>query len=199
MPLTHKQQRIYDFIEEQIERTGLPPTFREIALRFAISVRAVQDHVAALEKKGSVKRAKERARGILIAAHQNSGVKVRLPILGSVPAGRPVEAIAQAEDFLSINEDIAKRANFVLRVKGDSMFPKIEDGDLVLVRSAQTAEDGEIVVAYFQEDGEVTVKKLRKRSRRVYLEAINPAYPPIGEKPFSIVGTVTSLIRPDLS
>jgi repressor LexA len=196
--LTPKQWKIYGFIAEQIENTGLPPTFREIARRFRIQLKAAQDHVAALEKKGAVTRAKERARGILVAARQEGTRLMRLPLLGRVPAGSPVEAIAQAEDFLSVNEDIAKRANFVLRVKGDSMFPKIEDGDLVLVRATPSADEGDIVVAYFPDEGEATVKKLRKRGRSAYLEAINPVYPPIEGRAFSIVGTVTSLIRPNL-
>ena len=107
----------------------------------------------------------------------------------------PVEAIAQSDDYFSMDESIAKRANFALRVKGDSMFPTLWEGDLILVQFAPTAENGEIVVASVDGD-DATVKKLRKTAREIYLEAVNPAYPPIRGRTIAVVGRVTSLIRP---
>ena len=193
--LTPKQQRVLDFIAGRIQDRGIPPTIREIAKHFSVFPRAIQDHLAALKRKGVLQRTKEHTRGLIVAARKDVGDKIRLPILGRVPAGLPVEAISNVEDYISVDEAIAKRANFVLKVKGDSMSPEIREGDMVLVQSAQTAENGEIVVACV-DDGDATVKKLRKTGREVYLEAINPAYSPIRGKPITVVGKVTSLIRP---
>jgi repressor LexA len=193
--LTKSQQRVFDVIADKIQKTGLPPTIREIAERLSVSIGAVQDHLDALEKKGVLKRVKDRARGLLIAGRRDVGQKVSLPILGRVPAGLPLEAISNVEDYLSIDESIAKQANFVLRIKGDSMSPEIHDGDLALVKTTQVAENGDIVVAMLQDDGEATVKTLRRKGRDIFLEAINPSYAPIQGRPFTIVGKVTSLIR----
>lgn len=191
--LTSRQQEIYNFIASEIQTAGLPPTVREIAGHFDIFPKAVQDHLAALEKKGVLHRAKDRARGLIMEAR---GVvqKLRIPILGRVPAGQPLEAIADVEDYLAVDEAIAKSANFALRVKGDSMFPEINDGDVVLVQSTNVAQNGEVVVATV-DDNEATVKRLRRAGGDVYLQPANPAYPIIRGKDITVVGRVTSLIR----
>lgn len=166
---------------------------REIAGHFDIFPKAVQDHLAALEKKGVLHRAKDRARGLIMEAR---GVvqKLRIPILGRVPAGQPLEAIADVEDYLAVDEAIAKSANFALRVKGDSMFPEINDGDVVLVQSTNVAQNGDVVVATV-DDNEATVKRLRRVGGDVYLQPANSAYPIIRGKDITVVGRVTSLIR----
>lgn len=192
--LTPKQQKILKFISNYTQEAGLPPTIREIGDHFSIFPRAVQDHLAALERKGVLRRIKEQARGIIIAGQKTTVNTRRLPVLGSVPAGLPVEAISQTDDYLSVDEGIAKKANFALRVKGDSMYPILWEGDVVLVQFTPMAENGNIVVASVGSD-DATIKKLRKTTREIYLEAVNPAYPPIREKNISIIGRVTSLIR----
>jgi repressor LexA len=197
LPLTEKQRRVLDFIASQTRKTGLPPTVREIAKHFSVFPKAVQDHVTALVEKGALHRIKERARGLVVAAAQGvASGGVPLPILGRVPAGMPMEAVTQTDDYFSVDEAIAKKANFALRVKGDSMYPTLWDGDLVLVQFTPSAENGEIVVASVGGDDDATVKKLRKTPREVYLEAINPAYPPIHDPDIAVIGRVTSLIRP---
>lgn len=191
--LTSRQQEIYNFIASEIQTAGLPPTVREIAGHFDIFPKAVQDHLAALEKKGVLRRAKDRARGLIMEA-RGAVQKLRLPILGRVPAGQPLEAIAAVEDYLAVDEAIAKSANFALRVKGDSMFPEINDGDVVLVQSTNVAQNGDVVVATV-DDNEATVKRLRRVGGDVYLQPANPAYPIIRGKDITVVGRVTSLIR----
>jgi repressor LexA len=191
--LTSRQQEIYNFIASEIQTAGIPPTVREIAGHFDIFPKAVQDHLAALEKKGVLHRAKDRARGLIMEA-RGALQKIRIPILGRVPAGQPLEAIADVEDYLAVDEAIAKSANFALRVKGDSMFPEINDGDVVLVQSTSVAQNGEVVVATV-DDNEATVKRLRRAGGDVYLQPANPAYPIIRGKDITIVGRVTSLIR----
>lgn len=192
--LTARQKEIYSFIVSQIEKSGIPPTVREIAKRFDVFPKAIQDHISALERKGVLRRAKDTARGLLLGARQLVESQVRLPILGRVSAGIPLEAIAEVEDYLAVDEAIAKRANFVLRVKGDSMSPELADGDMVLVQNTTVAEDRAIVVAAV-DDGEATVKRLRRVGREIFLEPINPAYPLIRGRKISVVGKVTSLIR----
>lgn len=191
--LTSRQQEIYNFIASEIQTAGLPPTVREIAGHFDIFPKAVQDHLAALEKKGVLRRAKDRARGLIMEA-RGAVQKLRLPILGRVPAGQPLEAIADVEDYLAVDEAIAKSANFALRVKGDSMFPEINDGDVVLVQSTNVAQNGDVVVATV-DDNEATVKRLRRVGGDVYLQPANSAYPIIRGKDITVVGRVTSLIR----
>lgn len=191
--LTSRQQEIYNFIASEIQTAGLPPTVREIAGHFDIFPKAVQDHLAALEKKGVLRRAKDRARGLIMEA-RGAVQKLRLPILGRVPAGQPLEAIADVEDYLAVDEAIAKSANFALRVKGDSMFPEINDGDVVLVQSTNVAQNGDVVVATV-DDNEATVKRLRRVGGDVYLQPANPAYPIIRGKDITVVGRVTSLLR----
>jgi repressor LexA len=193
-PLTDRQTQIYQFIQKQIQASGFPPTVREIARHFRVFPKAVQDHIAALEKKGALKRVRDRARGLVLETSRVVREKFRVPILGRVPAGLPLEAIADVEDYLAVDEAMAKRANFALRVKGDSMAPQIMNGDMVLVKSAPVAENGEIVVATV-DDGEATVKRFRRRGREVLLEPVNPAYPVIRAPEIKIVGVVTSLIR----
>ena len=192
--LTERQKEIYGFIVRQIEKSGIPPTVREIAKHFDVFPKAVQDHIAALERKGVLRRAKDTARGLLLGARKLAEAQVRLPILGRVSAGIPLEAIAEVEDYLAVDEAIAKRANFVLRVKGDSMSPELADGDMVLVQNTSVAEDRAIVVAAV-DDGEATVKRLRRVGREIFLEPINPAYPLIRGRRITVIGKVTSLIR----
>lgn len=191
-PLTPAQRRVLDYIAHQAREVGVPPTVREIARRFGVSIGAVQDHLAALVRKGALRRLKDRARGLALAARAEAAA--RLPILGRVPAGQPLEALGPGDESLPVSGEIARGANFILRAKGDSMAPKLEDGDLLLVRLQEEAVDGDVVIAYVGDDAEATVKRFRRRNKRVYLEADNPRYAPI-LKPFRVAGKVTGLIR----
>jgi len=193
--LTPHQQRIFDFIARQIESKGLPPTIREIGTNFSLSIGAVQGYLDVLERKGAISRARDRARGLFLAVRKQIDERLRLPILGRVPAGVPLEAITDVEDYLSVDEAIAKQANFALRVKGDSMTPDICEGDLVLVKHTPQAHNGDVVIALMDDDGEATVKTFRRAGEELFLEAANPKYRPIKGRPFRVVGKVTSLIR----
>ncbi len=193
-PLTNRQTQIYQFLQQKIQTSGFPPTVREIGRHFRIYPKAVQDHLAALERKGVLHRAKETARGIVLEARGLVSAHLRIPILGRVPAGMPLEAISEVEDYLAVDEAIAKRANFALRVKGDSMVPDLRDGDLVLVRNQPTAQNGDIVVATV-DGGDATVKKFRRVGRDVFLEPSNKAFPILRGQELAVIGCVTSLIR----
>ncbi len=194
-PLTRRQQTILDFISLSTRQNGVPPTRREIANHFQITAGGLQRQIKALEAKGVLKRSAARtARGLQVVAGQKVAGQVRLPILGSVPAGTPVEAIENVENHLVLDRSLVKGADFILRVHGDSMEPDIVDGDLVLVKQAPDAESGERVVAHVGED-EATVKYLKRRGHQVWLEAANPRYKSISGRPIRIIGKVVGLLR----
>lgn len=192
-PLTPKQQRIRDFIAHSIEDRGLHPTLREIGTHFGISLGAVQDHVAALAAKGVLIREPNRSRGLRLPNRPLRSSGKRLPLLGQVPAGVPIEAIQDPDDLIELDQSVAGKADYVLRVKGDSMEPEIFQGDLVLVRQVQSADDGEIIVALVDND-DATLKRLRRSAHKAWLEAANPKYSPI-EGRFQVAGKIVGLIR----
>lgn len=191
--LTPKQQRIHDFIVHCIEQRGWHPTLREIGKHVGISLGTVQDHIAALEAKGVLKRDRNRSRGLRVVGMPTASMEKRLPVLGQVPAGIPIEAIENQDDAIHLDKAIAGKADYLLRVKGDSMEPEIYPGDLVLVRQTATADDGEIIVARVGDD-DATLKRLRRSGPTAWLEAANPKYPPI-EEDFEVAGKVVGLVR----
>ena len=185
--ITELQGRIRDFIESSIEEKGYPPSIREIGRRLRItSPSSVAYHLRVLEAAGLLKREGAISRGMTLPAPMG------LPILGRVAAGSGVIAAEDAEGHVHLDKDLRRGADYILRVKGDSMTGAgIMEGDLVQVRRQDDAKDGEIVVALVGEEG--VVKRLRRRPRPA-LESENPAYAPITED-FSVVGKVVGLLR----
>lgn len=192
-PLSPKQARVLEWIAEALEADGRPPSFREIAEGLGLALATVRDHVRVLKAKGALSSEPGEARSLRLAARFSSLGRLSLPVLGRVPAGFPAEAIENLEGQVSVDKDLARGADFALRVKGDSMAPEILEGDLVLVRQAADAESGQRVVAHV-EGAEATVKVLRRQGGKSWLEALNPAYAPI-RVPFTIVGRVVGLAR----
>ncbi|MBN1824363.1 MAG: transcriptional repressor LexA [Endomicrobiales bacterium] len=190
--LTEKQKKILGFIMNHMSKEGHAPTIREIASKFGITIGPVQRYLKALEKKGHLRHKGGLSRGIVASSHKPW---VRVPLLGSVPAGRPTEAIEGIEDYIYLDKDIAPSGTyFALKVKGDSMTGAgIFEGDTVVVRHQPTAEDGEIVVAKVG-GAEGTVKRLRKKGGAVWLHPENPRYEPIGGD-IEISGKVVYLAR----
>lgn len=194
-PLTERQRSILDFISSSTRENGGAPSYQEIATHFKITVGGLQKQIKALETKGVLRRPSDRAaRGLQVMGGQEVSGQVRLPILGQVRAGLPVEAVENVEDHLLLDRALARNADFVLRVKGDSMIPELLEGDLLLVRQAADAQSGDSVVAHVG-DGEATVKRLRKADGRAWLEAANPQYPTIRSYSLKIVGRVIGLVR----
>ena len=191
--LSPKQKETLEFLRECLEEAGRPPTLTEIARRFGVFVSTVQDHIEALQAKGFIHREKGRPRWITLTAKAGLAKSLSLPLLGSVPAGAPREAIEDAQERFSLDRSLSAKADYLLRVKGDSMEPEIMDGDFVAVKSSQAAENGEIVVAHVGEF-EATVKRLRRKGRAAFLEAANPKYGPIA-KDFRVIGRVVGLVR----
>lgn len=191
--LTPKQKNVLQFIYDQIKKTHAPPTVREIAGHFGFSsTGTVRDYLRALKKKGFIRLAEHKSRGIeLIQENLFS-----FPILGRVGAGLPHLAVEEIEGYLNLDSLVfSDKDTFGLRVKGDSMKEAgILPDDLVLVRRQPVAQTGETVVVLIGQ--EATVKYLRKRNHRYFLEPANPRYEPIPvDENVSILGKVISVIR----
>ncbi|MCY7361403.1 MAG: transcriptional repressor LexA [Ignavibacteria bacterium] len=200
--LTVKQQRILNFIEKhRIEKT-YPPTLKEIAEKFGITIGTVQDHIYALQKKGFLERKKDIARGfrVIKSDEEKAFDKMKsdvnlIPLYGNVAAGEPIFAGDNIQGYVTMEKNSkGHQIHFALKVKGESMVDSgIYDGDIVIVRKQDTADDGEVVIALL--DDEATVKTLRNKNIKAYLEASNSKYKSIINKPFQIIGKVIELRR----
>jgi repressor LexA len=198
-PLTPSQRKVLTFIREFMARHRFAPTAKEIASRFGIAEKNGFYYLEVLERKGHLRRGKHQPRRIEFPGDPLPRPPVRVPVLGRVPAGNPLEAVEEIEEELFLDPSLLGEGEvFSLRVKGDSMADAhICDGDYVLVRAQPGAEAGEIVVAVI--DGEATVKRFSRERGKIRLEAANPAYPPIvvpaGSPPFRIAGKVIGVYR----
>ena len=201
MPVTAKQRRIFEFIKRYIDSNQEPPTIAEIGRQFQMrSSASVHAVLTALEREGLIKRIPNVSRGIQIVqqgdttGEEDKGV----PLLGTVAAGQPIEAII-TDDTISVPKDLQGRGRtYALRVRGDSMIDEnIEDGDILIVAYQRTAENGQVVVALI--DGNyATVKKFYREADFIRLEAANPQFKPIFIKTperIQIQGVVRGLIR----
>jgi repressor LexA len=162
--LTVKQQEILDFIRQAIEETGFPPTRAEIAKAFRYSSpNAAEDHLRTLERKGAIELTPGASRGIRLA--ESFG----LPLIGRVAAGSPILAEEHVERRCQVDPALFRpRADYLLKVRGMSMKDiGILDGDLLAVHRTREARSGQIVVARL--NGEVTVKRLKRRGRAIEL------------------------------
>jgi repressor LexA len=196
--LTNRQKAIYDFLLKTIREKGFAPSIPEIGRQFKIaSTNGVSDHLKALEKKGYIRRVGKRAIEVVNALGKAVLTATReVPVLGRVPAGKPFHSEENIEGLLSIPDDISSGKTFALQVKGDSMIGAgIMDGDRVIVKQQETAENGEIVCALI--DGEATLKRFFKKNGVVTLKAENEKYAPIvvSEGEFRIAGRIVGLLR----
>jgi repressor LexA len=199
MPLTPQQQHVLSFIHDFMARNRFAPTAQEIAERFGIAVKNGYYYLDLLERKGHIRRTPNRHRQIAFPGAGAPSLPVRVPVLGSVPAGSPREAIELVQEELLFDASLAGDGDvFSLRVAGDSMTgDHIADGDYVLVHCQPDAADGDIVVAVLS--GDATVKRLRRQGGAIVLEPSNPAYPPIAvpadASSFRIAGKVVGVYR----
>lgn len=198
-PLTQRQERLLHFIETSLTKRGYVPSLQEMADAMTISsLQGVKDHLSALERKGYIRRFPGRRRAIEVT-QSVVPLEGTIPILGKVAAGQPFLAVENREGELSLGPALlGQGTHFALRVQGDSMIEAgIREADFVIVRQQDDADPGEIVVALLGE--EVTVKRLRKKGKSLFLEAANPAFEPIPltDAFFSprILGIVVGLYR----
>src|SRR6201996_172771 len=198
--LTDRQQQIWDYLVEYVDRRACPPTGREIGEEVGLaSPSTVHAHLANLERAGLLRRdpTKPRAlelvgRGKPSAAAAEPAELPKLPLLGQIAAGGPLLAEQNVEDEIAVPETL--HGDFLLRVKGDSMIEAgILDGDVVVVQRAQDARNGEIVVALAGDDetaDEATVKRFFRENGRVRLQPENSALEPIYAAHVQILGKV---------
>ncbi len=197
--LTPKQKRIYDFLSSTIREKGYAPSIPEIGQRFKItSTRGVFDHLKALERKGYIKRVGKRAIEIVSSKGRSALPQAKeIPIVGRVRAGVPLLAEENIEGFLPVANEIARgKETFALKVKGDSMIEDgILEGDYVVIRRQEAAEDSDIVCALIGD--EATLKRFYRKGNEVTLKPANRKYEPIivtkGE--FRVLGKAVGVIR----
>ena len=191
--LTGRQREIWCFLVEYVDRHGYPPTVREIGEAVGLaSPSTVHAHLANLERAGLLRRDPTKPRALELVGREKSAetVVAELPKL-------PLLADQNVEDEIAVPENL--RGDFLLRVKGDSMIEVgILDGDVVVVRRAQDARDGEIVVALAGDDetaDEATVKRFFRESGRIRLQPENSALEPIYASHVQILGKVVGVFR----
>jgi repressor LexA len=203
--LTARQQQILDFVSDQLDERGYPPSVREIGEAVGLtSPSTVHAHLATLQKLGYLRRDPTKPRAIEVRYDPNSGAamersRVRhVPLVGDVAAGTDVLAQENVEEILPLPADLTGEGElFMLRVRGDSMIEAgIFDGDFVVIRSQPTANNGDIVVAGIPGD-EATVKTWRKKGERVTLEAANPRFEPMvfPASEVALYGKVVTVMR----
>ena len=214
-PLTDRQQAVLDFIRAHAAAEGLPPTLQQIADAFGFrQACAAHKHVRRLEQAGYLAVRPHRAHGIRLTALAGGSMRaargaaagndamIELPVLGRVAAGAPIGADAGGDDgierLLVLDRALFSQApDYLLRVRGDSMRDDgIFDGDLVAVRRASDARNGQVVIA--RVDGEITIKRLERGRARIRLLPRNPDHPPIVVAPgadFAIEGVYCGLVR----
>jgi len=197
--LTPRQRRILDVITAAIDDHGYPPSIREMGMAVGLaSSSSVAHQLRALESKGFLTRDPNRPRAIEVhrdAAALNDDDFVEVPLLGRIAAGRPILAEEHVEATYTLPRQLVGKGNvFALTVHGDSMIDAaITDGDMVVVRSQPTAENGEIVAALLGD--EATVKTLQRTSDHIWLMPHNPAYSPIDGSQATIMGKVVAVVR----
>jgi repressor LexA len=199
MSLTPRQAEILDYIRQYTDEVGYAPTLQEIGARFGLSsVATVHKHVSQLVSKGYLHRERRNAsRDLAVVAGGARPAAATVPLLGTVAAGVPIEALPEAEDLALPEQWLGRRRTFALRVRGDSMIDEqIRDGDVVVVEERETARNGETVIALI--DGEnATVKQYQRAGATIRLVPANARMAPLEypEERVRIQGVVIGVLR----
>jgi len=196
-----RENEIFNFIKDEIDLRGMPPTIREIGLRFKItSTNGVRYFLEKLESQGYIRRRTKTARGISLTGYEVGSRARKVPLLGRVPAGGPDYGEENLEDLIVVDERMAKGENvFAVRVNGDSMIGAgIHDGDIAVVKMNPHPQNGDIVIALI--DDEVTLKRLHKTGEDTILKPENERYGDIDlshlcGRNVSILGTLIAIVR----
>ncbi len=197
----NRQIEILKFIHTRVTEKGYPPTVREIGEAVQLSsTSTVHGHLSRLEKKGMILRDPTTPRAIELTASGLEKIDVQpasIPMLGVVTAGEPILAVEDASDFFPIPPDLANSTGslFMLTIRGESMINAgILDGDQVIVRKQQSAQNGDIVIAMTDED-EATCKRFYKEKNYIRLQPENDYLEPIILPDVTILGLVVGLYR----
>ncbi len=198
--ITDRQKEVLTFISGFTEENGYPPTVREISEHFQISIRAVQDHIIALQKKGYLSQSQKRSRSIRVLSDMRDKEQLpyvsKVPLLGTVAAGKPLLCEENIDGYVNLSEPFVRPGKnyFALRVRGLSMINAgILDGDLAVIEQAETAADGQIIVAVI--DDAITLKRYYKETDRIRLQPENPDFQAIYCKDVRIVGILSNIVR----
>jgi repressor LexA len=201
--ISETRQRIFKFIRDFIEERGYAPTVRDILKGCNISSTAVvQHHLNILEREGHIHRDPEVFRSIQLIDKQST---VRIPLLGYIAAGEPIPVPEsdtwqkEAADALELTEElIPEKEVYALKVKGLSMVDAlIDDGDIVLMKAAETADDGDMVAVWLKDKQEVTLKRLFREKENIRLQPSNASMKPlyVNPKDVEVQGKVVGVIR----
>ena len=198
MHLTKRQKEVYDFIRECISRDGYAPSLDEIGTEFGLSsVATVHKHVQNLVEKGLLRKAWNRSRSIEVVENESAGESVAVPLLGTVAAGSPIEAVSNPETISVPPDLVGSRRVFALSVQGESMIgDHILDGDVVLLESRKLPRAGETVVALIRRS-ECTLKRFYQDGPTVRLVPANQSLAPMEfpAEEVEIQGVVIGLMR----
>ena len=197
-PRGDNQAKILAYIKQEIQEKGYPPSVREICDAVGLkSTSTVHGHLTRLEKKGLLHRDTMKPRAIEVLGDPafNRHAAVPIPVVGHVAAGNPITALEEVSDQLMLPiELVGEGIHFILTIQGSSMIDAgIHDGDYVVVRKQEVADNGEIVVAMVED--EATVKRFYREDGHFRLQPENEAFAPIIVQEVSIVGKVTALLR----
>jgi repressor LexA len=196
---TDRQKEVLDFITGYIQANTYPPTVREVAENFSISIKGADDHLTALKKKGLLKMGEKKPRTMEVVKQVEDEEEnfAEIPMLGVVAAGRPIMAVENMDGSIKLHRSLLKNGKryFALRVKGDSMEGAgIMDGDTAVIEHQSLVRNGEIAV--FMLEDAVTLKTFYRESSRIRLQPENPKYPPtyVSQDPQSL-GRLAHIIR----
>lgn len=198
--ITARQKEILNFISDYQSDNSYPPTVREIGDHFGVSIRAVQDHITALQKKGYITQTQKKSRSIKVLIDDRKKESEmfidKVPLIGTIAAGKPLLCEENYDGYVTLTEPFIRpgKSYFALRVRGQSMIGAgILEGDLAIIEQAASATDGQIVVAVI--DDAITLKRYFKEPARIRLQPENPAFHPIYCQDVRIVGVLSNLVR----
>lgn len=198
--ITERQKEVLNFISDYTKENSYPPTVREISAHFEISIRAIQDHLTALQKKGYLKSEQKRSRSIKILSDDKGNLPQlfvdKVPLLGTIAAGKPLLSEENLDGYVNLTEPFIRpgKKYFALRVRGQSMINAgILEGDLAIIEQTEVAADGQIVVAVL--DDAITLKRYYKEAERVRLQPENPDFQAIYCQDVRIAGVLSNIVR----
>lgn len=199
MPITARQRKVLNYIKHYFDEHEEAPTIAEIGKEFGLSSSASAHHVVSiLEREGLIRRIPNVSRGIELIKEESVEDSYEIALLGIVAAGEPIEAVLNYETVCIPRDMLRPGRMFALRVRGDSMIDEqIREDDFIILKSQQTAESGQTVVALI-DGSDATVKRFYSGRNQVRLEAANPRYKPIVVRPpdrVQIQGVVVGVIR----
>jgi len=201
--LSKRQEAILEYIKEHVELKGYPPSVREIGEAVGLaSSSTVHGHLARLEKKGYIRRDPTKPRAIEVIHYEDKhGIPKEkttfVPVIGKVTAGLPITAVENIEEFIPLPSSVSKSESniFALTIEGDSMIEAgILNGDMVIVKQQNTADNGDIVVAMTEEQ-EATVKRFFKEKNKIRLQPENATMEPLIYIDIAILGRVIGVFR----